>query len=562
MQKLLTLASACGLALAGPAAAQDRTIAMPSAVLDPIVDVLPERGNAGAAFLSDGFSPNLEILSDTQVSITFVHEGAGFRNSLGYFTYREEPNGTYTILSSNLIIADASLPPQGSLQSGDTWDLRDENGQIRTFSSGDNIGFFVVANGWNAESRVRNFDASAVEIPRNDGRLNRVIGYGCYTTIREINTEFAYRADGVSQHAAMIGFDAVPGFNSDEPYAVCGFEDLDRRYGSDDDFNDLIFIVRPENAGAVDQSGFWGYESGDTDSDGVRDIHDAYPSDPTRATITKLPESGRRTLAFEDLYPSLGDADYNDVVVGYSYEFIKNADGFIVDILGQYYLIARGAALDHEFGVHFPGLPAAATGTVTTELIASDDDVTRTVSGPTSLADMITAGRRVSVFPSTRDALPPLLDGEFTNVRGVVERQAAGARVHIHLDTPVSVADLGTLPFDPYLSFLKSGLRADIHLPGIDGFPGRHSWFPVESGPTAFLDDSGYPWVIEIVGDWRFSLERKRIWQGFSQFNGWVSSGGASNRTWYGSPRTTGGWVSPELPNLIGEMAWTVDIPR
>ncbi len=560
MQKSITLA--CGLTLAASAAAQDRTVTVPGAVINPIIEVLPERSNAGAACLGSGFSPNLEVQSDTQVSVTFIHEGAGFRNSLGYFTYQEEANGTYTILSSNLIIADASFPPQGSIQTGDTWDLRDADGNIRTFVDGEKIGFFVIANGWNAESRVRNFDASALEIPRNNGRLNRRIGYGCYTTLRELNQEFAYRAEGVSQHAAMIAFDAVTGFNNDEPYTVCGFEDLDRRYGSDDDFNDLIFVVRPETVGGLDQSGVWGYEPGDTDNDGVRDIDDAYPNDPTRTTITRLPESGRRTLAFEDLYPSLGDADYNDAVINYSYEYITNADGLIVDILGEYYLLARGASLDHEFGVHFPGLPALATGTVTTELIASDDDTTRTVVGPLSLADVITDGRRVSVFPSTQAALPPGGSDDFTNVRGVVERQAAGARVHIHFDTPVAQSDLGSLPYDPYLSFIKFGLQADIHLPGVDGFSDRHEWFPEEQGATAFLDDAGYPWVLELSGDWRFPLERKQIWQGYATFNDWVGSGGVNNRSWFNSPRTTGGWVAPELPDIIGEMDWTLDIPR
>ena len=561
MNNIKTSCWVLGALCATAAQAQDRLVNVPSGVLNPIVDVLPERNNAGSAFLGSGFSANLAITQDTEVSLTFIHEGAGFRNSLGYFTY-SETNGDYTILSSNLIIADASLPPQGSLQAGDTWDLRDAAGAIRTFTAGEKIGFFVIANGWNAESRVRNFDATAVEIPTNNGRLNRRIGYGCYTSIPELNQEYAYRAEGVAQHTAMIRFDAFTGFNNDEPYFVCGFEDLDRRYGSDDDFNDLIFVVRPETTGSIDESDMWDYESGDTDSDGVADVDDFYPNDATRATISRIPESGRRTLAFEDLYPSLGDADYNDAVIAYNYEFIKNADGLVVDILGEYYLLARGAALDHEFGIHMPGIPELATGTVTVEVLASDDNNTVTVTGPTSLADTIAANRRMTVFPSTTAALPPNGDGDFTNVRGTVERQAAGARLMIHFDTPVSVNDLGTVPFDPFLRFEKSGLMADIHLPGIEGFAERHNWFPEETGATAFLDDDGYPWVIDITTSWRFPLERKRIWQGFPYFNDWVATGGVSSRAWYGAPRTTGGWVSPELPDLIGEMTYSVDIPR
>lgn len=562
MLNIKPFAFACSVALAGNAQAQDRQVVVPAAVLQPIAEVLPERDNAGAAFLGSAYDPNLEIQQDTRLAVTFIHEGAGFRNSLGYFTYQQEPDGSYTILSSNLIVADASLPPQGSLQSGDTWDLRDAAGNVRVFAAGENVGFFVVANGWNAESRVRNFDPNAVEIPANNGRRNRRIGYGCYTTIREINTEYAYNAEGVSQHAAMVAFDAVVGFNSDEPYVVYGFEDLDRRRGADNDFNDVIFIVRPEVTAAVDTTGAWSYSGVDTDSDGVRDIDDAYPSDPTRTTVVRLPESGRRSLAFEDLYPSLGDADYNDAVIAYSYEYVKDAEGLIVDLMGEYLLLARGAALDHEFGVHFPGIPLAATGTVTSERIDSDDNNTRVLSGALSLADVVAAGSRITVFPSTTGSLPPLAGEEFTNVQGVVERQAAGARVIIHFDTPVSEQDLGSLPFDPYLSFIKFGLRADIHLPGVSGFPERHNWFPTETGASAFLDDNGYPWALDLEQSWRFPLERKEIWKGFPDFNTWVAAGGASARTWHASPRTTGGWVTPEQPDLIGEMVWTIDIPR
>jgi len=47
----------------------------------------------------------------------------------------------------------------------------------------------------------------------------------------------------------------------------------------------------------------------DADADGVPDDQDAFPLDPSRSAIVRLPASGAYTVAYEDLYPVQGDAD-------------------------------------------------------------------------------------------------------------------------------------------------------------------------------------------------------------------------------------------------------------
>ena len=48
---------------------------------------LPESNNVDANFLNPNYDPNLRFTEDASVSLSFISEGAGYRNSLGYFTF-------------------------------------------------------------------------------------------------------------------------------------------------------------------------------------------------------------------------------------------------------------------------------------------------------------------------------------------------------------------------------------------------------------------------------------------------------------------------------------------
>lgn len=50
----------------------------------------------------------------------------------------------------------------------------------------------------------------------------------------------------------MIWMPAVAGFMGGEPYLVCGSEDILRTANSDNDFNDLVFVVSASPIDALD----------------------------------------------------------------------------------------------------------------------------------------------------------------------------------------------------------------------------------------------------------------------------------------------------------------------
>src|SRR5690606_16931813 len=94
----------------------------------------------------------------------------------------------------------------------------------------------------------------------------------------------------------------------------------------------------------------------DTDGDGVQDSDDDYPANPELAFNNVFPATGFSTLMFEDLWPSKGDFDFNDIVVDYRINRITNANNKVVKIDAKFVLRAIGASYKNGFAFQFDGL--------------------------------------------------------------------------------------------------------------------------------------------------------------------------------------------------------------
>lgn len=110
---------------------------------------------------------------------------------------------------------------------------------------------------------------------------------------------------------------------------VLAFEDTrrdDRK--CDDDFNDALFFLSVDPAGAVNSAGIpaVNYSIKEADGDGIADNFDDYPTDAAKAFNNFYPSANKvNTLAFEDLWPSTGDHDFNDMVVEYQVNQVSNS---------------------------------------------------------------------------------------------------------------------------------------------------------------------------------------------------------------------------------------------
>jgi LruC domain-containing protein len=523
-------------------------VTIPSSVSAIIGATLPEGNNAGASYISSAFDPNLVFTGDGKLTITFLHEGAGYKNSLGYFTYTLDASGNKTILDRNLLFANASYTNKGGvLDRGDSITISNADGSDRLFTAGQYVGLFIVSNGWNAGSKtVTGWDPASPVLPYLNASQNAGVANGVFSTWDTYNPEILSSDPSLARHMALFKVSPIAGFNNDEGFFITGFEDQRRDINSDEDFNDVVVMMRssPESASADTNTPVYLPGDPDPDGDGCEGMSDFFPNDATRCTIVRTPATGYYTVAFEDNYPSLGDGDYNDSIVHFAHEEVLNGAGLLVDLVGTYHLTARGAGFDHAFGMSFEGLAGTEAGTVRVESFNSDGVLTS--DGPNALSESTyttvdgdNAMRIRNIFPSTRNALPGI-DSSFTNTENATPESApASARAKVTFSTPIARANLGTHPFDPFLDIKFGGGLYDIHLPGSEAFPDRPAELPDETAGVSFKDDDGYPWVIAIPSDWRHPLEGQNIGgvsPAYDFFQSWRLSAGASNLDWYDYP--------------------------
>ncbi|MCP4176802.1 MAG: DUF4114 domain-containing protein [bacterium] len=166
---------------------------IPDEELNTINNLYPEYGGLDPSFVENATDPNLHFTETGDVSVSYIDEGAGYKNKFGYFTYDDNNN----ILESHTLFENASgLGKGGILEAGHTLDLG-------TFEAGENVGFWLQANGYY----------------NPDGNI--------YYTIDELNP------DGLRHVAiAKIG-------EGEDQYLSIGIEDLYNL--GDQDYNDIIF---------------------------------------------------------------------------------------------------------------------------------------------------------------------------------------------------------------------------------------------------------------------------------------------------------------------------------
>ncbi|MGJ4789381.1 LruC domain-containing protein [Leptospira koniambonensis] len=254
----------------------------------------------------------------------------------------------------------------------------------------------------------------------------------------------------------------------------------------------------------------------DTDGDGVPDNTDIYPNDATRSTEIAYPAEGVFTVAYEDLYPSPGDADFNDYVIQFRNEEDLNSSGKIVRLRGKYQHVAKGAGYKHQLYIK---LPVDVGASITYTLTQADGKVevaTNTVS--------VTAANLKSGYQIFDDS-NKTIRGQNAHP-GDVFKPGFIATVEIVFNAPVERAKLGSFPYDLYAYVINT--KQEIHFPGL---------YKNNSGTDKYLDVTGFPWAILVPGSWKYPYERYDIRNpaetGYSEFNLWVASGGKEYKTWY-----------------------------
>ncbi len=188
--------------------------------LNEINTALPEKKpvpSFNPNYITQSSETNIILSSQTDIWITYITEGAGFTNALGFYTYpvSNPPKSVADIKNHTIIFPNVSNDKSGGgLVSGNKVFLQN-------FKANTAIGWFVVVDAF------------------KDGKLTQ----GKYIVYSDasLNPE---KDVTLKSHTVLLN-------DTKRNKIVMGFEDVLRDQGSDQDFNDLLFYITASSYNAI-----------------------------------------------------------------------------------------------------------------------------------------------------------------------------------------------------------------------------------------------------------------------------------------------------------------------
>ncbi|MBP7653583.1 VWA domain-containing protein, partial [Candidatus Dependentiae bacterium] len=229
------------------------------------------------------------------------------------------------------------------------------------------------------------------------------------------------------------------------------------------------------------------------------------------------------TLAFEDLYPNVGDGDFNDFVCDYNINRILNANNEITKIIISSKALARGAGYTHKFKVklNINGSASISINEYKPDGTKARNTVNTSGSG---LLD-------ITLFQNTAEAFKNANGSNISNPNAssmTVEGNYAEAIITLNNPTENPLASSDILPYDPYIYINNTtpenkNTNKEVHLNTIDSnyypfalmVPTNWSWpkegYPIDTNIAQIkskpLSTIAYP----LFQDWRLSGYNSKI---------------------------------------------------
>ncbi|MFY0673446.1 MAG: LruC domain-containing protein [Bacteroidia bacterium] len=481
---------------------------IPQALLDDVNSSLPERKPVptyNPDYLGSNVETHVEITKTADIWVTFLHEGAGYKNVLGYYVFPTDtpPQSTADIDSLYIIFPNVSYAGSGGgLVSGDKVHLG-------RFNPGVSVGWFLIANGYNSSSKT--------------------VGAGNWPLFADnaLNPE---SDASKKQHIVQL-------YDESRDLVILSFEDIRRDYGGcDNDFNDAIFYVTSNPIDGVKREGLVSAKKAiDSDGDGVYDYEDDFPFDPNQSSSSVTPAGGTNgSLCFEDSWPTMGDYDFNDMVVDYSYIYYTDVSNNVTELEATFNLQAIGASYKNGFGFQLDVSPnniKSVSGYEHTDgLISLNANGTESGQSKTTII----------VFDNAHKHLRRASNAIYVNTEpGATFVEPKEFVVTIEFNSAIPLGDLGKAPYNPFI-FSNATRGREVHL--VDFPPtdlADEDLFNTAADVTNpsigryYQNSDNMPWVLHTPSTFTYPLEHINIYECYPYFESWAESEGRSYTDWY-----------------------------
>ncbi len=459
---------------------------------------------------------SIVLVEDAEVWVTFVHEGAGYKNTLGYYTHPNDnpPASKEDIRDATIIFPNVSYSGSGGmLASGNKVQLLYldpvTNLYTKRFPAGTTVAWWFRSHGFGTGTST-----------------SLSSGYNTFYSDARFNPE---KNEELKKHNILVKDDA-------RKLLLIGFEDIHREQRPDDDFNDAVFYATVSPYTAIKSDIYQKIDTPrDTDGDGVSDTMDDYPNDPNKAYDNYYPsKSGYGTLAFEDLWPAKGDYDFNDLVVDYKINQITNAQNNIVEVKAEYVLRAIGASYRNAFAFEINTL-ADNVKSVTGQLINKNifDLKSNGTENKQTKAVIVVFDDPILAFNQ------PNQNSMVNTIQGSKFIQARTINISVSFNNPIPLVQFGTPPYNPFI-VINNERGREVHLPGstptalVDvSYFGTLNDNSIPAQGKYYMSDKYLPWGINIPVKFDYPAEKQDISSAFLMFNAWANSRGFNYMDWY-----------------------------
>lgn len=460
------------------------------------------------AYVGTNKSMDLHIVKETKVYQVFLNTSAAFANAFGYYIYPtnnppQSPDEIEDMIISFPYVNYWAHWETGIIQcdirAGDQVMLKYWNKETQefedTFPAGVSIGFFILPNSFNTSNgNIDNKTATVIQ----EYTLPTAAPLVFYS-----NNKFNNKLEAVGDTEYQR---TVAAYDGDHMVVLC-FEDRPECSVANGmwAYNDAVFYFHIDEQDAIDPS---------------------IPSLPGESSTPKVDDNYVEhygTLAFEDLWPSQGDYDMNDMVVRYNSKIYKDPQtNKVVKIVDEFIPVHNGASFTNGFGYQYHNITKNDIKSVT---IASESGITSSYMNGASL-EQGQDRPTIVLFDSTTEALT----------------KKAVFTVTTELKSSVDEQNVYP-PYNPFVVIRADvGRSKEVHLTNYS----PTSLIDTEllgtandlSNPTYgiyYVSNNNFPFAINLYRDKTFvgAPEGRRIDQAFPKFTNWVSSFGKEDVDWY-----------------------------